>query len=106
MSESDTNDSRSNSKSIIIPRFDGGLGEDYGLWRLRLSATCFIKGALNVFESTLDKPGDSEGTKVSAVENEKVKENMETASGMVIAALRKTLLCVVADIDDELAKML
>lgn len=105
MSESDGDTTRTNSTKI--PHFHGKRGEDYGLWRMRLRAACRVKGLWNLIEVSTSIPTerDARDSTVDA-EQHKFKHNLEKASGMIISALGNTPLRVVADADDDPAKMM
>jgi gag-polypeptide of LTR copia-type len=98
MSDSDT-DTRRISSSHNIPRFNGKRGEYYGLWRLRLRAACRAQKLCSLVD-----PATTRATASSTSDD--VAVNKERACSIIIAALGDSPLRVVADVDDELDRML
>ena len=105
MSDSEAESERT---ALKIPRFHGRRGEDYGLWRLRLRAACRVKGLWSLVEKkpTADAEESTRQDEMTAAERHRQTAKLEKASGIIITALGNSPLRVVADVDDDPARML
>lgn len=104
---SDTEDETGRTSVTKVPRFYGRRGEDYGLWRLRLRAACRVKGVWNLVGNAPSSATSSDATvATTGPDKERMKAKLEKASGMIISSLGNTPLRVVADADDDPARML
>lgn len=86
------------SAPLKIRWFHGQDNDNYGLRRMRLRATCRIKGVWDAVEPTTEAMSDSSTT--SSVDP-RLKSTREKASGIITSALSDTPLRVVIDADDD-----
>ena len=88
-----------------LPRFHGKRGEDYGIWRLRLRAACRMKGVWNLVDKD-SSAATTESSQSTTLEQERHSAKLEKASAIIISALGNSPLRVVAEADDDPARML
>jgi hypothetical protein len=98
MSDRDA-DTRRTSCAHKIPRFHGKRGEDYGLWRLRLRDVCCAKKLWHLFD-----PAAPSASRF--LDSDQYFEEKERTRSIIFAALGNSPLNIVADVDEEPARML
>lgn len=110
MSESEMETEATNG--IKISRFHGKRGEDYGLWRLRLRASCRVKGVWGVVDSsapsssTLSTNEDYTAHPDATILSSRIISKREKASGIINSALGDVPLWVVLEAYDDPGRML